>query len=82
MRIGRLLIARMRGEECAACTCGSVSSSGQNAFQTEWGKLIIVHGGGAVTGNDIIEQSPGQEISDADIFRVSHMHAAYISLLP
>ena len=51
------------------------------------GELIPVHGGGTVTGNDIIEQATRQATrqaisDDADIFRVSHMHAAYISLLP
>ena len=46
------------------------------------GKLITVHGGGAVTGSDIIEQlrPTGQEISEkAYTFTVSHMHAAYVS---
>lgn len=46
------------------------------------GKLITVHVGGAVTGNDIIEQlrPTRQEISEkAYIFTVSHMHAAYVS---
>ena len=45
------------------------------------GKLITVHGGGAVTGDDIIEQlrPTRQEVSEkAYIFTVSHMHAAYV----
>ena len=47
-------------------------------------KLITVHGGGAVTGNDFISrEATKRAISEMQaVCRVSHMQAAYTSFLP
>ena len=49
-------------------------------------KLITVHEGGAVTWKDIISrEATKRAISEMQLYgvcRVSHMQAAYVSLLP